>query len=107
MEVIGHNHNGIDVEHTLTPHGAKRLTPFIDAFYQQARLSIAERDGEEIGRSRNTRTAVIHHRSFYRFARILRIRNGCPVHIDRASAVRTIWPPPSPSEPCTIDLEHH
>ena len=37
-----------------------------------------------------------------RRARILSIRNGVPVTRDRASAVRRIWPPPSPCEPSMV-----
>src|SRR5215475_5285706 len=36
---------------------------------------------------------------FLRPARILSIRNGWPVNSESPSAVRRIWPPPSPNEP--------
>ena len=37
-------------------------------------------------------------------ARIFSMRNGLPVTVDSASAVRRIWPPPSPNEPRVVDV---
>src|SRR5688572_17702 len=37
-----------------------------------------------------------------RRARILTISNGWPVTVERARAVRRIWPPPSPWEPSRV-----
>ena len=61
VEVIGQNHDRIDVEWMSIPHRAKAIAQQRNVVLQQRRMSVRQGNGEEVASARNVSTPIFRH----------------------------------------------